>query len=121
MSNADRNLEIYNMHISSNITPKDRSPVRPAPSENTSKSVRSYSISARAAAERRRTDRLGRAIISASTIRSQWSTSVARNIRRLSHPLIFSRVKMQLEVGVLMRRVSYDESGSTSSGLEIAE
>jgi hypothetical protein len=39
----------------------------------------------------------------------------------LSHPPHFSRVKMQLEVGVLMRRVSYDESGSTSSGLEIAE
>ena len=28
---------------------------------------------------------------------------------RLSHPLIFSRTKMQLEVGILMRRVSYDE------------
>jgi len=28
----------------------------------------------------------------------------------LSHPLIFSRAKMQLEVGILMRRVSYDES-----------
>ena len=27
----------------------------------------------------------------------------------LSHPLIFSRAKMQLEVGILMRRVSYDE------------
>ena|SRR5271166_3410448 len=28
----------------------------------------------------------------------------------LSHPLIFSRAKMQLEVGILMRRLSYDES-----------
>ena len=28
----------------------------------------------------------------------------------LSHPLIFSRAKMQLEVGILMRRVLYDES-----------
>ena len=30
--------------------------------------------------------------------------------RILSHPLIFSRAKMQLEVGILMRRVSYDKS-----------
>jgi Mechanosensitive ion channel len=28
----------------------------------------------------------------------------------LRHPLIFSRAKMQPEVGILMRRVSYDES-----------
>jgi len=33
-----------------------------------------------------------------------------KQARDLSHPLIFSRAKMQLEVGILMRRVSYDES-----------
>ena len=27
----------------------------------------------------------------------------------LSYPLIFSKAKMQLEVGALLRRVSYDE------------
>ena len=28
----------------------------------------------------------------------------------LSYPLIFSKAKIQLEVGALLRRVSYDES-----------
>jgi hypothetical protein len=33
-----------------------------------------------------------------------------RGIGALSYPLIFSEAKMQPEVGVSMRRVSYDES-----------
>ncbi len=39
----------------------------------------------------------------------------------LSYPLIFPRAKMQLEVGASLRRLSYDESRSASSGLRIVE
>ena len=35
---------------------------------------------------------------------------VERAVRGLSYPLIFSRAKMQLEVGASLRRLSYDES-----------
>jgi hypothetical protein len=39
----------------------------------------------------------------------------------LSYSLIFSRAKIQLEVGASLQHLSYDESWSAGSGLRIVE
>src|SRR5271155_2244601 len=68
---------------------------------------------ARALGERLQVERPERTFvldISVSSRDPARAAELANAAARLSHPLIFSRAKMQLEVGVLIRRVSYDES-----------